>query len=47
MKVRIFEDFGPNPDSEAKSVRQIRIRYSDIEENSSDPFMRHWITLKI
>jgi len=35
----------PKPESEAKSVRQIRIRYSDIEEKSSHPFMRHWIIL--
>ena len=28
MKVCKIEDFGPKPDSEAKSVRQIRIRYS-------------------
>ena len=35
----------PKPESEAKSVRQIRFRYSDIEEKSSDPFMRHWIIL--
>ena len=46
MKVRKIEDFGPKPDPEAKSVRQIRIRHSDIEEQSSDPSMRHWIILK-
>ena len=45
MKVRKIEDFGLKPDSEAKSVRQIRIRYSDIEDKSSDPFMRHRIIL--
>ena len=45
MKVRKIEDFGSKSDFEAKLVRQIRIRYSDIEENSSDPFMRHWIIL--
>jgi len=41
-----MEDTGPISDPEAKSVRQIRIRYSDIEEQNSDPFMRHWIMLK-
>ena len=46
MKVRKIENFGPKPDPDAKSVRQIRIRYSDIEEQNSDPFMRHWIILK-
>ena len=46
MKLRKIEDFEPKPDPEAKSVRQIRIRYSDIEEPNSDPFMRHWIILK-
>ena len=46
MKVRKIEDFGPKPDSEVTSARQIRIRYSDFEENYSDPFMRHWIILK-
>ena len=45
VKVRKFEDSGPKSDPEAKSVRQIRIRYSDIEEQNSDPFMRHWIIL--
>ena len=45
MKVRKIEDFGLKPDSEAKSVRLIRIRNSDIEEMSSDRFMRHWIIL--
>ena len=42
MKVRNIEDFGPKP----KSIRQIRIRYSGIEEQNSDPFMRHWIIFK-
>ena len=46
VKVRKMEDSGPKSDPEAKSVRQIRIRYSDIEEQNSDPFMRHWILLK-
>ena len=41
-----MEDSGPKSDPEAKSVRQIRIRYLDIEEQNSDPFMRHWIILK-
>jgi len=45
MKVRKIEDFGSKPDSKAESVHQIRIRYSGIEEKSSDPFMRHWIIL--
>ena len=45
MKVHKIEDFKPKLDSEAKSVRQIRIWYSFIEEKSSDPFMRHWIIL--
>ena len=46
VKVRKIEDSGPKSDPEAKSVRQIRIRYSYIEEQNSDPFMRHWIILK-
>ena len=46
VKVGKIEDSGPKSDPEAKSVRQIRIRYSDIEEQNSDPFMRHWIILK-
>jgi len=46
MKVQNIEDFGPKSDSEAESAHQIRIRYSDIEEQSSDPFMRHWIIFK-
>jgi hypothetical protein len=41
-----MKDSVPISDPEAKSVRQIRIRYSDIEEQNSDPFMRHWIMLK-
>ena len=41
-----MEDSGPKSDPEAKSIRQIRIRYSDIEKENSDPFMRHWIILK-
>ena len=45
MKVRKIEDFGTKPDSEVKSVDQIWIQYSDIEEKRSDPFMRHWIIL--
>ena len=40
-----MDDFGPQPESKAKSVRQIRIRHSDIEDKSSDPLMRHWIIL--
>ena len=47
VKIRKIEDSGPKSDPEAKSVRQIRMRYSDIEEQNSDPFMRHWIILKI
>ena len=39
LKVRKIDDFGPKQESEAKSVRQIRIRYSDIEEKVSDPFI--------
>ena len=31
VKVRKMDDSGPKSDPEAKSVRQIRIRYSDIE----------------
>ena len=46
MKVRKIEDFGHKPDPEIKSVRQIRIRHSDIEEQNLDPFMRHWIMFK-
>ena len=41
-----MEDPGPKSDPEAKSVCQIRIRYSDIEEQNADQFMRHWIILK-
>ena len=43
--MRKITDFGPKPESEAKSVRQIRIRYLDIEDKSTDAFMRHWIIL--
>ena len=43
--MRKIDDSGPEQESEAKSVRQIRIRYSDIEGKLSDPFMRHWIIL--
>ena len=41
-----IKDFGPKSDPEAKSVRQIRICYSDIEKQNADAFMRHWILLK-
>ena len=33
------------PKEELKSLRQIRIRYLDLKENVSDPFMRYWIIL--
>ena len=33
--MRKIDDFGPKPESEAVSVRQIQIRYSDIEDKSS------------
>ena len=45
LKMRKIDDSGPKQEPEAKSVRQIRIRYSDIEDNRNDPFMRHWIIL--
>ena len=41
QKVRKIDNFVPKNDSEAKSVRQFRIRYSDIEDRRPD--MRHWI----
>ena len=40
-----IDDFGPKNESEAKSVRHIRVRYSDIEDRRPDPFVRHWIIL--
>ena len=45
IKVRKIDDFVTKHDSKAKSVRQIRIRCSDIADKRSDPFMRHWIIL--
>ena len=41
-----IEHSGLKSDPVAKSDRQIRIHYSDMEEQNSDPFMRHWIILK-
>ena len=41
--MRKIDDSGPKKESELKSVRQIRVRYSDIEGKRPDPFMRHCI----
>jgi len=36
------DNYGPIHESEANSVRQIRIWYSDIEDKRDFPFIRHW-----
>ena len=42
---RKIDDSGPKQESEVKSVRQIRIRFPELEDNRADPFMRHWTIL--
>ena len=32
-------------DPEMKSIRQIRVRFSDLGKDTKDPFMRYWIIL--
>ena len=45
LKFWKIDNSGPKSESEVKSVRQIRVRYSEIEDKRPDPFMRHWIIL--
>jgi len=43
-KVRQLEE--PSMDKkDKKSIRQIRIRHSDLNRNNPDPFLRYWIKL--
>ena len=32
-------------DVKKKSIRQIRVRFSDLESDTKDPFMRFWVIL--
>jgi hypothetical protein len=44
FKVRQLEE--PSPDKkDEKSIRQIRIRHSDLNRDDPDPFLRYWIKL--
>ena len=44
FKARQFED--PSVDKkEEKSIRQIRIRHSDLNTGYHDPFLRYWIKI--
>ena len=45
FKVRKVDDSSVKEDGEAKVIRQIRIRYSDLNAEREDPFMRYWIIL--
>ena len=40
-----MEEEAVKEDPEKKSILQIRVRFSDLEKDTKDPFMRYWITL--
>jgi len=45
FKVRKVDNSSVKEELEAKSIRQIRIRYSDLNAEREDPFIRYWIIL--
>ena len=40
-----MEEEDVKEDPENKSILQIRVRFSDLEKDTKDPFMRYWIIL--
>ena len=45
LKARKMEQGITQDDAEKKSIRQIRVRFSDLESETKDPFMRFWVIL--
>jgi len=43
LKVRKMDQGITKDDAEMKSIRQIRVRFSDLEMETKDPFMRYCI----
>jgi len=40
-----MEEGNIKEDPEKKSIRQIRVRFSDLEKDTKDPFARSWVIL--
>ena len=45
LNVQKMEEGDTKKDPEIKSLRQIRVWFSDLEKDNKDPFMRCWVIL--